>query len=400
MPSDYDIIIAGGGPAGLSAAKTVAESGLEVLVLELQAQIGQTQTSSWITSEVFDEEFSSTVKSDVEEVELHSVHRDLEIGGNFGKIIDREKFDKLLASKAVESGADIWVGAPVRGILEGKKGVQGVRIEAGEWSEEIESNVLVDATGARAEWSSIFLRKVQNKDWDKEKNTQTNEYLMTNSKGKEKLDLYFNSLLAPRGYAWIHPFNGESVMAGIRGVRIHPDSALDEFIGREKPDRLTESVPIGEYRGQLPVEGVLDSMVSDGILAIGTAAGQIYPLSAHGLKYALESGKIAGEVIAESVQENNFSAEKLSDYEREWRNRFEKEIKTGELLLDSLEVSPDQKMDSLLDLLDEKNDLQESFVNIFLAKDLKESLKAFFKGEEIKRIFGKKRVDKILSLYS
>ncbi len=400
MSRDYDIIIAGGGPAGLSVAKTVADKGMEVLLLELQAQIGQTQSSSWISSETLDEELSSAVNSEVEKIEINSVHRNVEINGNFGKIIDREKFDKLLASKAVKAGADIWVGAPVRGLLEGRKKIRGVKIEAGEWSEEIESEIVVDATGAKAEWASIFLREILDSNWDKEKNTKTNEYLMSNSGKARKINLYFNSLLAPRGYAWIHPYNNDFAMAGIRGVRIHPDSALDEFIGREKPDRLTESVPIGEYRGQLPVEGVLESMVSDGILAVGTAAGQIYPLSAHGLKYALESGKIAGEVIVESIQENNVSAEKLSDYERKWRNKFGEEIKTGDLLLNSLEVSPDQKMDSLLDYLKEKEDLQEEFVNIFLAKNLKESLKTFFKEEEPKRIFGEKKVDKILSLYS
>ncbi len=400
MSSDYDIIIAGGGPAGLSAAKNAAEKGMEVLLLELQAQIGQTQTSSWIPSKNLEKEFSETVKSNVKNIELHSTHRNLEINGNFGKIIDREKFDQLLASKAVKAGADIWVGAPVRGLLKGNKRVEGVRIEAGEWSEEIESEAVIDSTGARAEWSSIFLRKVQNSDWDKEKTTQANEYLMTNAGGGQKIDLFFNSLLAPRGYAWIFPFDNDHAMTGIRGVRIHPDSALDEFIGREKPARLSESVPIGEYRGQLPVEGVLDKTFSDGIVAVGTAAGHIYPLSAHGLRYALESGKIAGEVVAESVQKNNVYKEKLSEYEREWKNKFGKEIETGELLLNSLQVSPDQKMNSLLDFLKENEDLQENFVNIFMAKNLKASLKEFFKEEEPKRIFGKKRVDKILSLYS
>ncbi len=400
MSSHYDIIIAGGGPAGLTAAKTAAQKGMEVLLLELRAQIGQNQTPSWVSSEILDKDFSKTVETDVGKVELHSVHRDLEISGDFGRIVNREELDKSLASKAVKAGADIWVGSPVREVLQENGTVKGVRIEAGEWTEEIESKILVDATGAKAKWASIFLRKVKNSDWDKENNTQTNEYLMSNSKGVNKVDLFFNSLLAPKGYAWILPSKNDFATTGIRGVRIHPDSALDEFIGREKPIRLRGSVPIGEYRGQLPVDGVLDSMVSDGVLAVGTAAGQIYPLSAHGLKYALESGKIAGKVIAESVQEKDFSGEKLSDYENEWRSEFGKEVRTGRLLLDSLQVSPDQKMDSLLEFLKENEDLQEDFVNMFLAKNLKESLNAFFKEEEPKRIFEERRVDKILSLYS
>ena len=400
MAKDHDIIIAGGGPAGLSAAKAAAEKGMEVLVLEMKAQIGQSQTSSWVSSQFLDEDFSKSVKSHVNEMEIHSPHKDLKMEGDFGKIIDREELEKELASKAVKAGADIWLGAPVRGLVEKRGKVKGVKIESGNWSEKIESEGVIDGTGAGARWASIFRRQVQNMDWDEEKNTQTNEYLMTNASGFEKIDLYFNSLFAPRGYAWIYSFGEEHAMAGIRGVRIHPDSALDEFIGREDPTRLSGSVPVGEYRRQLPVEGPISTMVEDGIMAVGTAAGQIYPLSGHGLRHAIESGKMAGESMVEAISENDLSKDNLFGYEKDWRERFGDEVKVGEILLESLEISPNQKMDSLIEYLEGEEKLKESFLNIFLAEDLETSLKVFFKGEEPKRLFGEEKVERVLSLYS
>ncbi len=148
----YDIIVAGGGPAGLSAARAASKEGLEVLLLELQAQIGsQTQTSTWIPSRILDERFDQATVSAVEKVNLHSMHQELEIEGEFGKIVDRKVLDKLFASEAVEEGLDVWVGSPVRDLLEGRGGIRGVKSEAGEWSEEIESEVVIDATGAKAE---------------------------------------------------------------------------------------------------------------------------------------------------------------------------------------------------------------------------------------------------------
>lgn len=396
----YDIIIAGGGPSGLSAARTASEKGLEVLVLELQAQIGgQTQTSAWVSSQILDDDLEKAKKSEIKKVRIHSTKKELEIEGGFGVIVDRKILDKLLASKAVKEGTDIWVGSPVRNLLKGRGGVKGVKSEAGEWSEEIEGKIVIDATGAKSEWSSLFLREILDSDWNREKTNQANEYLMSNVESGKEVDIYFNSVLAPSGHAWIYPDEHGFAMAGIRGTRIHPDSALDEFIGQKEPKRLKNSVPIGAYRGKLPIEGSLEKTVSDGALAVGESAGQIYPLSGRGLRYALESGETAGKIAAEAVEEGDTSKEKLSEYEDIWRNSFEREIETGEILQDSLETSPDRKMNTLLEKLDENPELKKSFMDIFLGENLEKSIKEFFKNEDCRQIFGEKNVRKLISLY-
>ncbi len=306
---------------------------------------------------------------------------------------------KKLAQKATKNGTDIWISSPVKKLLKNNDQVKGVITEAGEWSEEIETKIVIDATGSRAQWASLYLKNILNREWDKERNQQTNEYLMTNVPENNKIDLYFNSILAPLGHAWIYPSEKNYAMAGIRGVRIHPDSALDEFIGREEPERLQNSTPIGAYRGQSPVEGALESTVSDGIIAVGSSAGQIYPLSAHGIRYAFKAGRIAGRVAAQAIEENDYSEEKLKKYDRLWREEFGDEIKVGEILRDAFSTSPDRKMNSLLEAMENNPELQKNFVNIFLGNELETSLRDFFKHKECKNIIGEGRADRILALY-
>ncbi|KXB03185.1 hypothetical protein AKJ48_04135 [candidate division MSBL1 archaeon SCGC-AAA261O19] len=400
MPENYDVVVAGGGPAGLAAARVAASEGGKVLLLELQAQIGgQTQSAAWIPSELIDDTLEGSVIDSVQSVVLRSPHRELEVEGDFGVIVNRGSFDKLLAAEAAKEGVEIWVGSPVRGILEDEKGVYGVRAEAGGWSESIECGVVIDATGARGQWSSLFLREIQEGDWDEERMTRSNEYLMANARSSGEVELYFNSLFAPLGHAWIYPFGQNFVMSGIRGARIHPDAALDEFIGREEPEKLVGSSPIAAFRGQLPLSR-LESACENGIMSVGSAAGQVHPLSGHGVGYALEAGETAGETAVDAITEGDTSRDKLREYEQRCQSKFGRELQAGEILQEGLQTAPDRKMDALLEILDSHPDLQEEFVNVFLSQDLEASLGSLLKNKEVEQIFGQENTRKILALYS
>jgi len=399
MAEKYDVIVAGGGPAGLAAARAAASEGGKVLLLEMQAQIGgQTRSASWAPKELLKPALRRAVITNLRKVKLHSPHTELVARGDFGVIVDRRQFDKLLAAESAASGAEIWLNAPIRELLVSNGIVQGVRTEAGGWSEQVEGEVIVDATGAGAEWSSLLLRKVVGEDWRREKLAFSNEYLMANVKDEKSAELIFTSYFAPGGHAWIYPMGEGFAMAGIYGIRVHPDLALDEFIGKQALPRLASAVPVASFRNQLPLGGPLDQTCADGIIAVGGAAGQIYPLSGEGLRYAMRCGEIAGKVAVEAITDGDVSKERLSEYHRSWRAEFGFEFDVGKLLHSSLSVFQDRKMDAILHALEGKPKFQRAFINVFTGFDLKGSLGFLLKEDEIARVLGRGTVDKALAL--
>ena len=73
--------------------------------------------------------------------------------------------------------------------------------------------------------------------------------------------------------------------------------------------------------------------VENHIFMIGDSAGLIHPLCGNGMAMAIKSAQIFSELFLESFQKNNFNRATLeTDYTEKWQEEFESRLKTGRLI--------------------------------------------------------------------
>lgn len=107
----YDVIVVGGGPGGASAAKTAAEKGLKVLLIEKRSKIGHpVRCGEGLPSNVCEEfninpksYFHRTLYFDFFSTEMKKIRFDFS-----PYVVDRRKFDGDLVKSAEGAGSEVW----------------------------------------------------------------------------------------------------------------------------------------------------------------------------------------------------------------------------------------------------------------------------------------------------
>ncbi|MGH9582572.1 MAG: NAD(P)/FAD-dependent oxidoreductase [Bryobacteraceae bacterium] len=333
MTMETDIVVAGGGPAGLEAATAAAQAGCRVTMLEQSNQIGTpTRTSGG--------SFIAEMEAlGIPENLYHPVRRCRFVAPERSAVfaysepalcvMDVRGVFQFLARRASEAGAAILVGTTAMEPIVNDGAVQGVRAKSQVRKEfAIGSRVVVDATGYR----SSILKNTPADPGFKRFGVGAEYDLFAPNYDQDEALLIVGNQTAPAGYAWMLPWGANRVRVGV-GV-IHPDAsarpeahleALVENAAIWGAD-LRGAQPIEYHFGLIPSEGLAKSFVADGILAAGDAAGQASALVGEGIRWAMRAGRMAGAVAAEAVRANDCSARFLRRYEAQWRSEHGKNL--------------------------------------------------------------------------
>jgi digeranylgeranylglycerophospholipid reductase len=342
---EYDLVVIGAGPGGSTAAQVAAQAGLSVLLLEKRQEIGSpVRCAEGVGHEqlaTFIEPDRRWIAAEIRRAEISTVTdgaiQTLRVEGGLGYILERRVFDRLLAERAAQAGAEVRVKTAASGLLIENGKVCGVKVRrsdflSGPGEMDVAAHIVIGADGVEAQsgcWAGLPLQLPL------ADTMVCVQYLLVGVQIDPECNYFaIGPELAPGGYAWAFP-KGESkanVGLGVQAnlwEQVSPRLAsgrsegpgagavlgfLTRFI--ESNPNLAQGYPVTLIAGNVPVATSPARLATDGFMLVGDAARQVDPLTGGGIINAMTAGKLAAGVAIEAIAAGNTSGEFLSQYER------------------------------------------------------------------------------------
>ena len=332
-----DVIIVGAGPGGSSTAAYLAMAGLDVLLLEKTAFPREKVCGDGLTPRAVRELITLGIPTPEEDgwiknhglriigggIRLELPWPDLASFPPYGLVRTRQDFDDILAKHAVKHGARLRESTNVTDpILDERTGaIIGVRARAmdadGHPSGEdftFHAPLVVAADGNSSRLSMSMNRPRRD---DRPMGVAVRTYYTSPRHDDDYLESWLElwskndageQVLLP-GYGWIFGVGDGTSNVGL-GI-LNTSAAFGKVDYKDVLKRWVDTLPpewtfndqtmTGPVRGAaLPMGFNRQPLYAQGLLLVGDAGGMVNPFNGEGIAYAMESGRLAAEVIAQA----------------------------------------------------------------------------------------------------
>lgn len=393
MKPDYDVIIAGGGMAGLITASSIgyySKKRASVLVLDRNPpqEAGKKTHNGWTCGDATSKNslnfLSKNIGIEYEKPELeHPVkgiyvyspdHKTKVLFEGEGYILNRKVLPQRQVKDAKRFGAEFRWNVTAERLLSDDGFVTGVAGRDGEGKPfKATAKIVIDATG-----SSSVLRKFLpvkghiEKEIDMDDLEATGRYILEFEQGKED-ETYFtpdyclihlDQFIAAAGYAWVFPKGPNKVNIGLgvsksglerrnRKFKLHDNlqTLIDKYV-KDNPAIRNPKLASGEEdqgnakgNWQVPVRRQNDCLVANGFAIIGDAAWMPRPLDAGGIGPSIYASVILGKVVAHALEAGDYGEGSLWGYNVEYMKTHGYQMASFEVLRRYLQTLTNEQID-------------------------------------------------------
>ena len=323
---DADVIVVGAGPGGSSAAHHLAQSGLDVLLLEKATFPREKVCGDGLTPRAV----KSLVRMGIDTSEANGFIRNRGlriIGGgmrlelpwpelstypDFGLVRPRLDFDELIVRAAQGAGARLQEGTTVTGpVLDATDRVVGVTARTADGPQTYRAPLVIAADGSSARLALSL--GVQKRD-DRPMGVAVRRYFTSPRTDDDMLESWLelkgeDGSLLP-GYGWVFGVGDGTSNVGLGILNTtnawqktdYKKLLKDWTGGMPQQWQFTEEHATGPVRGgALPMGFSRTPHYTRGVLLVGDAGGAVNPFNGEGIPYAMESGLLAAEHAAQAL---------------------------------------------------------------------------------------------------
>jgi digeranylgeranylglycerophospholipid reductase len=293
----YDLIVIGGGFAGLTCAQAAAARGASTVVIERKKRPGDScHTTGLLVKEVADAwDFPRRLFRKIHGIRLYAPNLrwlDFVSPGYYFLATDTPALLQWMTEEAIEAGAEVRLGAGYSGATRNSTGVRLAR-------HDVEGRFLVGCDGPRSAVARDF-RLGRNVRF---LTGVEGEFERIGDLDEDRLHVFLDSDLAPGYIAWVVPgMNATQVGLAARQPYV---PRLGELVKKlSRVFNFDRARLVGRRGGLIPCGGCVRPFKRDCAMLLGDAAGLVSPLTAGGIHPAMQLGRAAGIAISDYLLES------------------------------------------------------------------------------------------------